>query len=212
MPETLRSTHREIQALLDEKVRYPIDLFGGDSWQMYLPDPTVALAAVTRFRAALFADHGIHTRMVIAIDRIDFLNTENLSESDGQAFRRSGRALQQMRGDRMEVLVPELDDPAAEIAAQAIARSVDYITRSWTRAQAQAVKHMIDCQLANRSCSQAEIGRRWQPAAISQQAVARHLQSAGWDNVEASLTDFARLITSVAKETGPTTTVAEDPG
>ena len=79
MPETLRSTHREIQSLLDEKVRYPIDLFGGDSWQMYLPDPTVALAAVTRFRAALFADHGIHTRMVIAIDRIDFLNTENLS-------------------------------------------------------------------------------------------------------------------------------------
>ncbi len=194
LPEALRAVHREVQRHLQARELYPIDLFGGDSWQIYLSNPTAALAAATLFRSALFADFGLSTRMVIAVDDIDFLNTENLSESDGPAFRRSGRALKKMNGRSLLLLLAESAQPPAQIAASALARTIEHIAASWTRSQAQSIKHVIACMLEDQHCSQAEIGRRWYPDAISQQAVARHLQSAGWSTIEESLNDYTKLI------------------
>jgi hypothetical protein len=197
LPDLLRAAHRGVQERLQANVLYPIDLFGGDSWQMYLPRPEQALAVATHFRAGLLADTGITTRLALAVDTIDFLNTENLSESDGAVFRRSGRTLRELRHDETAIILPESDEPVAQIAADLIARTVNFLARSWTRAQAQAIVHSTGGVLAGESLSQSRIGEAWTPKPISQQAVARHLQSAGWDILEATLRDFTRVINSL---------------
>jgi hypothetical protein len=198
LPDVLRAAHRAVQERLQANILYPIDLFGGDSWQMYLPRPEQALAVATHFRADLFAETGITTRIALAIDTIDFLNTEKLSESDGAAFRRSGRLLRELRHTETAVVLPEADEPLTPIAGDLIARIVDHLAGSWTRAQAQAIAHSTGGLLAGEPLSQSRIGEAWTPKPISQQAVARHLQSAGWDILEATLRDFARVIQSIS--------------
>src|SRR5690606_2240437 len=106
LPDVLRTTYRGLQEYLRSTILYPIDLFGGDSWQMYLAQPEQALAAAIHFRATLFADTGITTRLAIAVDTIDFLNAEKLSESDGAAFRRSGRTLEELRSTETAIVLP----------------------------------------------------------------------------------------------------------
>lgn len=200
LPELLRAAYRTIQDHLQANVLYPIDLFGGDSWQIYLPEPAQALAVAINFRAALYADSGITTRLSLAVDTIDFLNTEKPSESDGPAFRRSGRALKQPRSPETVISLPESADPNAQIVADLIARIVNHVSRTWTRAQARAVALATGGLLAQEQWSQARIGDAWTPWPISQQAVARHLQSAGWDVLEPTIHDFSRIIEDITPQ------------
>jgi len=194
MGDALRSAYRAIRDRVGGSVLYPIEVSGGDTWQCYIDDPAIGLGFATCFRALLLAESGIETRLVVAIDTIDFLDTGNLGESDGAAFRRSGRTLRSIGGDTTRIVLPESTDPLPQLAANIAARCTDYLGRSWTRAQAQSVAHIVGCMLAGESCSQEEIGKRWQPNPISQQAVARHLQSAGWDTLEPTLIDFAEIV------------------
>ncbi len=194
VPAAVRQAYAMVQEQLGSAQRYPIDLFGGDSWQIYFEDPRTALTAAVQFRALLLADHNIHTRMAIAVDTIDFLSRENLSESDGAAFRRSGRALGAMRDESLEIFLPGDNNHIASVAARAIARCIDLAASGWTRAQAQAIAHVTGCTLAGSPCAQAEVGRLWRPAPISQQAVGRHLSSAAWSTVSAILEDYKVLV------------------
>lgn len=194
VPAAVRHAYAAVATHLGDQDHYPIDLFGGDSWQIYFDDPRTALTAAVQFRAVLFADSGIQTRMAIAIDTIDFLNEKNLSESDGIAFRRSGRALGAMRNMNLELLVPGDDRSTASVAGRAIARCIDLAASTWTRAQAQAIAHVTGCILAGNPCSQADVGSRWRPEPITQQAVGRHLSSAAWNTVSAVLEDYGALV------------------
>jgi hypothetical protein len=85
-------------------------------------------------------------------------------------------------------MVVRADDPEVGATVDAIVGLVDSRLSGWTESQALAV----DCALLG--WTQEETGRSWQPQAISQQAVQKHLQRAGWSAVERALGRCRELI------------------
>ncbi len=198
LPRLLRTSYEETTKLLaGVEEPLPIDLFGGDSWQFCLPDPQRVLAVLTYFRAALFAKAGLRTRCAIAIDSIDFLNRTSISESDGPAFRRSGRLLKTLTETELSIVLPEGVTLPSVIACDALARLADNAYRNWTDAQAKAVMYRSAGVLRGKTISQSIIAENWEPAPITQQAVAKHLSRAEWESLNLTLSDFQRLINHI---------------
>lgn len=187
----MREVGGQLRDWLGETVMpYPLDIFGGDGWQLLLADPARALDAAVFFRAGLMARMGkrrskykVDTRMVIAIGEVDFIPGNRVSEGEGWAFRESGRALADKKTvHRMRLLV------ADKYSIQGWKESVillDAILR-WRLTQVRA-KVLVG---ALSGLGQREIGDLMSPR-ISQPSVARHLKSMDWVTVSECLREFA---------------------
>ena len=83
--------------------------FRGDSWQMALGDPGLFLRAAIGLRASVRAiDTRFDTRIGIGIGRADQIDREAVSLSVGDAFIRSGKALDDMKGAAgFRIVLPE---------------------------------------------------------------------------------------------------------
>ncbi len=183
LPENMREAFDDLDAILGNRANLAFDFFRGDAWQLYVEKPEHALSVAILFRALLRARFDVDTRIAIAIDTVDFVNLARLSESDGQAFRRSGRALDELGRRSMTCLLPE--DPPIQTDQplfNAIARTTDVFMSEWTRPQAQAVA--LSLSLAPESgdyANQKQVSLAWEPEPITQQAVSAHLQRGHWD-------------------------------
>ena len=200
LPELLRAFYGELQAKQPSSLLYPIDVFSGDSWQVYVPDPVPALAVAIYLRARLMERQDLRTRLALAIDEVEFLKPNSISESDGPAFKRSGRALSQMdRSVLFQLLIPEWLEHAAPIrlAAESIADLTDHLVLSWTRAQAQAIAHMLAHYPDEPR--QKDVARAWRPRPISQPGVNKHLRNAGWDLLHRALVRYEALVQAMAE-------------
>lgn len=101
--------HRQIIEYFKElPTRFPLekgsvsnmDVFRGDSWQLYIEDFSQAIRLAVYLRAGLKAHplrHLIDTRVGIGYGTVDSLE-ERVSESLGSAFLVSGRVLEEMCG------------------------------------------------------------------------------------------------------------------
>lgn len=192
----IRAAFRHVRRRFGGAIPYPIDVFRGDSWQVYVIEPRYALEVALLFRAALRAEASLDTRIALAVDRVETVNERSVSESSGPAFRRSGRALDAMMKDerRLRCLLPESAPPVYAIAADAIAGLADHLAIHWTDAQAQAIALRLERTTAEAAPSQTEIADRWQPEPISQQAVSKHLRQAHGALLDATLRRYERLI------------------
>lgn len=195
LPDILREVYSELRSRHEATLPYQIDVFSGDSWQAYVRDPSRALAIALYLRARMKERLNVVNRVVLAVDRVDFLQPESVSESDGPAFRRSGRAVMSLeKTEHFRLLVPEELDTNGPIrlAADSIADLIDHLFLHWTRAQAQAVAHMlINYPDEHR---QQDVADAWRPQPISQPAVNKHLRSAGWELVHRSVARYEALI------------------
>lgn len=198
LPETLHSAYETIRQRDPASLPYDLAITGGDGWQWYIQNPHTALARVLHFWTLLFARE-VSSRMILAVDTIDFLSEEDLNESDGPAFRRSGLQLSTLdEKARFECVLPKEASAAHHLAAESMSELVDHLLQQWTEAQAQAISGRISTVGAGDEITQQEIAENWSPEPITRQTVNRHLKRAHWDRLQRTLDRFETLVASLS--------------
>ena len=172
-----------------------VDVFRGDSWQVLVRSPGLALRIGLLMWALIKSSAelpGADTRLAIGIGGVEFVDRDNLSESQGEAFTLSGEALDSLRDSklRMAARVPDSwSDDAGLLEPQATLDMamalVDAISRHWTSSQAAAVA---------RALMDLEQVRIAEELSISQSAVSQTLSSARWSAVEQAVGWWERAI------------------
>jgi len=159
--------------------------FRGDSWQFVVYNAAAAPSAAVYFRASLLtrshSEFGRRRNSSVAIGfgSLDFVPGGGYTAGGGEAYMLSGRTL-----DKIRTRMPGMSASGLgshDLAIRALLGLVDAIIRGWTPLQAKAVG------LALRGLTQEEIATQWEPRAVSQQAIHKHLQSAGWPALEPAL-------------------------
>jgi hypothetical protein len=172
------------QAFKDD-VKLPVDIFRGDSWQCLVQDPINSVRVGLFYRAALKAsmdDNETDSRLAVAVGEVDFVPEERVSGGDGDAYRLSGQLIETMGHNvRMNFGFAGKED-IPEIKAVAVTLGLmDALARQWTSRQATAVCGAL------RNLPQKEIAETLWPRPITQQAVAQHLDRAGWHAIHQGL-------------------------
>lgn len=167
-------------------VRGRAEFFRGDAWQTLLTEPRWAFRSAIYLRAVLLAQGLVDTRVAVGIGAVDSLSRTRVSLSRGQAFTLSGRGLDQMSARfRMALTVPEEFKTFAGWLS-VIFGLCDCLIGRWHTGQAEIAGLMA----LYKSASHAEIGRLIEPSPISQQAVSKSLNAAGWPGLEQALDHF----------------------
>lgn len=181
-----QSAVRLEDAFADQIMHKP-QIVRGDSWQFAISDPREALRMALFFRALIritLPDAGIDTRIAIGFGTIDFLPGENLSSGDGEAYRLSGEGLEQLQKTfRMGLFFPVEARSNLTDAFDVIVKLIDREASKWTQAQAESFAGAL------LGLTQQAIASDWVAREITQQAVAQHLERAGWSTIEIGL-DF----------------------
>jgi hypothetical protein len=165
-----------------------VDVFRGDSWQLLVADPAISLRIGLFYRAflrAATATNKLDTRMAIAIGTVDFVPDDRVSGGDGQAYRCSGKALEELtKASNMSFRFPERE---IEESLDVLVHLLDVLAMNWSDKQALAITGALQ------GLKQEEIGSLWKPP-ITQQSVNRHLQRAGWFPVEEAIVFFEKQL------------------
>jgi hypothetical protein len=177
LPELLRRGSENLHAAYPDAVPFPVDVYAGDSWQLLVVQPNLALRAAVYIRAFLLdaANKRADTRIVVSLGKIDFIRRERISESDGEAFRNAGKFLQESPGKQcLNFIAPR--EPQAAVWNGTFGL-LDVIIQHWSAKQARVIAGAINGK------SQDEMTSLWKPP-ISQSTIARHMDQAGWQAVE----------------------------
>ncbi|MES3631197.1 MAG: SatD family protein [Longimonas sp.] len=195
--EHLHAAHERVQPAYAEAAPHPISVFRGDSWQLVVTNPAYALHIAVAFRVAVRRHAQRDTRVAIAVDTVDALDTTQVTQSTGPAFKRSGEMLDTLEKPyRMRCVVPESAPHAVGLAASALTDMADHLATHWTDAQAQAIHLNLTARAMNRTVSQRELAEQWHPQAVSQQAFSKHLQHAHWQRLEDALERYQALLSN----------------
>lgn len=188
--ERLRNTYRVIKDKYPADYPYELDIFSGDSWQFVSSDPVTCLRIALLFRTyfrGYMPSLKLDTRISIGIGKISSLNPERISQSDGEAFRLSGRALNELSNNcYMKFSSGDL------VLTQAINSQLillDLLTSSWTEKQSLSIAGSL------LGLRQKEIGELWENP-IKQQSVANFLEKAGWKKIDTSLSFIENVLKS----------------
>ena len=192
---SLQRASSRLSDWLGEAMPLPVDVFGGDSWQLLLTTPEKSLAAALFYRAALRSDTpGVDTRSAVAIGTVDFVPGDAVSAGDGPAFRLSGRLLSEGLGKRRLAFAAE-DAQTSDRWDLVFERLDALVTSNWTAKRALAVAGAL------RGWTQQTIGQQWEPA-IDQATVNRHLKGAGWSAIARALAEFEQFWAVRGKSAG----------
>lgn len=185
LPATIKRAAGETRKTFPEAVPLDIEVFRGDSWQLLVSDPIRSLRISLFFRACFRSGkergRGLDTRIAVAIGGIDFVPANKVSEGDGEAYRASGQALEELAAGRFLTLVGA--DFLQQNALDVLTGLVDAVVQDWTGKQARAVAGAL------RGWTQEKIAASW-PETISQQAITKHLGGAHWGAVKEALDFF----------------------
>lgn len=148
--------------------------FRGDGWQAVVTPGTRALRLALVIRARLRPEAGaLWCRVALGFGDMAHAGTTDLSDADGTAFHRAGRALDKM-ARRRRLAVAEDGAPAGLVPALAVC---DALAARWTAAQAEAVALALDPAGPTQEAIGAQLG-------LTQQAVQDRLDLAGFWAVE----------------------------
>lgn len=192
LEKMLRASFREVVANLPDIEADHLTCFRGDSWQFVVGNATAAARAAVYFRASLIIQSydaigiRLNSSAAIGFGSIDFFPDGESSAGGGEAYKLSGKCLDKIRKRLPGMSVSGLGPPDSGITA--MLGVIDALIRHWTPSQARAV-----C-LSLQSLTQLEIASKWEPKPITQQAVHKHLQSAGWPAIEPALNWIATTI------------------
>ena len=186
--DRLKGIAAEIRHCWPEAMAADIDVFSGDSWQILLSAPPLALRLAVFIRAALIGfDDGMDTRLAIGIGTMSDAPFDRVSQADGEAFHLSGRALEAMGQAKVKEapwMRVRTSLASREGGWDAAAQLLDAVMRSvWTAPRAMAVAGAV------RGWSQETISAKW-PSGITQAGVSKHLRAAAWGAVEGAITLF----------------------
>ncbi len=134
--QRLSKTARDLTDIADADTRFT--RFRGDGWQIVIANAGLVLRACLILLADLRASGiGIETRISAGLGPVERLGTANLSDATGRAFFVSGSHLDVMpKHRRLFIAGGRTPDQTWQTA---IFDLVEWQSRSWTQAQAQAV-------------------------------------------------------------------------
>jgi len=192
LPSVLLQTSVYIRNVLSHYNPSKIDIFRGDSWQLIVKESEISLKVAIMLRAYFkiqMQNPTLDTRVSIGIGTVDFLTKNNISTSDGDAFRLSGRMLETMHKEYCigVSLSKQLDDYTSK-SLDVICKLIDYHIRNWSIQQARAVLGALN------SFTQKEIAKNIFKSSITQQAVADHLRNSGWSYIKLALQFYEKSV------------------
>lgn len=172
----LKNCGNRLQEAFPGIMPYEVDVFRGDGWQILLTDPVFVLRAALYFRACLKSrspSKKIDSRLAIGVGLIDYVPDNRVSAGDGEAFRISGKMLEQMNSPRSGTMRFVMNSDDQGVLLDGIVRMAGAFADAWTARQSLAVTGALQ------GWSRKQIGGLWKDT-ISPQAVGRHLERAGW--------------------------------
>lgn len=183
----LHECGKQIEQHFANDLASPLIVFRGDSWQLVLKNLRAALRIAMYLRAFLIAASNdkkkqrLDTRLAIGVGSIDFLPNKTNTSGGGIAFVLSGRKLDELKpGSGMGISIDDNDSHALSHAWDVIVQLIDALARDWTPSQAIAISWAL------LNLTQTEIARKYSPP-ITQQGVAKHLNTASWPTVERAI-------------------------
>lgn len=171
-------------------------IYRGDSFQGVIYHPAEALKIALRLKTVVNRivsenekvggkgrNVSADLRMAIGIGSFDF-ESENIAESNGQAFQFSGRSLDEMKYEsrKLRLKTPE-DSVNAEFNVSFY--FLDLITDRWSTASAEVIYYLLQ------EMKETEIASVLN---ISQSAVNQRKKAAGWDAIEMLLERYEQVI------------------
>ncbi len=192
LERTLRSSFQDLMENLPDLKADHFTCFRGDSWQFVVGDATAAVNAAIYFRASLLLQSydafgkRLNSSVAIGFGSVDFFPDDESTAGGGKAYELSGKCLnkilRRMPGMCASGLGPQ------DTGISVLLGVIDALIRHWTSSQARAI-----C-LALQGLTQDEIAAHWIPRPVSQQAVHKHLQKAGWPAIDPALNWVATTI------------------
>jgi len=165
------------------------DIFRGDSFQIVVSDAGYALSIVIFIRAQLIHKSlegtAFDARLSIGVGNIEYLDQEKISESDGEAFRLSGKSLDEIPRHRR--LVMRTSSEEKNQILEVVSAFLDAIASRWTSEQAEAISHWIFGE------TQTSLAKR---IGVTQSAIQQRLQLAGHFAIETCVKYFHSMIHS----------------
>ncbi len=128
-------------------------------------------------------------RLSIGIGKVDFINKKNITSSDGEAFRLSGNALDELKNSTQRLAVKTYNKNFNEQIEPSILL-LDALMQKWTQNQAELVYY----KLQNKK--EEEIAKLLR---ISQSAVNQRTKTAQWNAIEKLITYFERVVQNQVK-------------
>ncbi len=172
----------EIALWSEDLLPRPLEVSRGDGWQLLLSNPAFALRAALWIRSALIARCAVDTRIAVGIAAARPL-AASLALSGGPAFVSSGQMLDEMRRERLTVVLPV----GAILAPwlRLVARLCDTLVGSWTQRQAE----LVHAALHPLAPTQSAIASSLSPP-VSKQAVGKGLRAAHWEALSLAVETF----------------------
>jgi hypothetical protein len=189
--KVMKSSSKDISKIFPDALKYEPELFRGDSWQLLIKKPELALSIALFYRAYLKAKmklSSIDARMAISIGTVDYIES---SFGVGNAYKISGKALDK-KGKRKIRFVSDVI-PNSDVI-DLIIKNTDYISSKWTSNQCKIVL------LALQNMDQQSIAAKLR---ITQQAVSKQMDSIGWMIVEDNINLFKNVLLSVSNNAKP---------
>jgi hypothetical protein len=181
----------KLQAQFGGRILHKPEIVRGDSWQFAVAKPEDSLRMALFFRALIrisLPNKGIDSRIAIGFGNIDFLPAGDISSGDGEAYRLSGEGLESLKTYRMGLFFPDRLQTNLTHALDVIVKLLDREAGKWTEAQSESIAGAL------LGLTQQAIASDWVAREITQQAIAQHLDRAGWSTIELGLTFFERTL------------------
>lgn len=185
--KTLKDALNSLSKFKKKSIEGVSDIFRGDSFQIVISEPKHALEIAIYLKAKLLSKtikgKIIDVRIAIGIGEIESLNRKNIQESDGEAFRLSGNALDGISKYRRFSIKSSINELNKQ--CEFISSSIDSITRRWSPEQAEAILLWL------KGSTQTSISKK---LGISQPAVNQRLQLGGHFTLSESFNLFKHLL------------------
>jgi len=161
------------------------EFFRGDSWQLLLMNPEMALRVSVFVRASLLAKGMADSRISIGLGTIEKISPHRISLSTGEAFVASGHGLDQMANyTRLTIEVPKSMGAVSDWLP-VVGNLCDSLISQWTERQAETV-----CMAVRpHEPTQEEIAEALDPP-VSRQNVTKALDSAHWVSIRSAIRQF----------------------
>lgn len=162
-----------------------LEVFRGDSWQLCLANPALALTAAVFLRAGTKAHPSRaepDMRIGIGIGTVESLRPERVSQSHGEAFALSGTALDALAdSERRLGLAGPASDAPLRVLGRLAAPLLDLHLSRWTRPESAAVYGAL-MGWTQAKTAQSPIARKPDGSPLTQQAVHDALKRIRWSS------------------------------
>lgn len=168
---------------------YKSEFYRGDSFQVYINEPQIALKIVFQIRTAarrIALLHDIRASIGIAEEVSPVINLNN---AKGEAFIMSGRAFEDMTKTERRLLIRSSDE-SINVALDVISRFADNLLTNLTSKQAEVVFELLS------DSTQTEAAKKLKK---SQATINKHAQSADWTDIQELLENYQQLIAQIKK-------------